>query len=53
LPAEIGHNGPANHGYDLDDFKRAVQPGNFPAVSFIKAQAYQDGHAEYSDPPAA
>ena len=48
--AEIGHDGPANHGYDLDDFKRSVQSGNFPAVSFIKAQAYQDGHAGYSDP---
>jgi phospholipase C len=48
--AEIGHDGPANHGYDLDDFKRSVQAGNFPAVSFVKAQAYQDGHAGYSDP---
>jgi phospholipase C len=48
--AEIGNSGPANHGYDLDDFKRVVQAGNFPAVSFIKAQAYQDGHAGYSDP---
>jgi phospholipase C len=48
--SEIGNNGPANHEYDLDDFKRAVQSGNFPAVSFIKAQAYQDGHAGYSDP---
>ncbi len=24
--------------------------GNFPAVSFLKAPAYQDGHAGYSDP---
>jgi len=47
---EIGHDGPANHGYDLEDFKSAVQAGNFPAVSFIKASAYQDGHAGYSDP---
>ena len=23
---------------------------NFPAVSFLKAPAYQDGHAGYSDP---
>lgn len=43
--AEVGHNGPANHNYDLDDFYNAVRAGNFPAVSFIKAQAYQDGHA--------
>jgi phospholipase C len=48
--AEIGHNGPANHNYDLDDFIQAVKAGNFPAVSFIKAAAYQDGHAGYSDP---
>ena len=48
--AEIGHNGPANHEYDLEDFFAAVQAGNFPAVSFLKAQAYQDGHAGYSDP---
>ncbi len=48
--AEIGHNGPANHNYDLDDFIQAVKAGNFPAVSFIKAPGYQDGHAGYSDP---
>jgi phospholipase C len=48
--AEIGHNGPANHEYDLDDFYSAVRAGNFPAVSFIKAQAFQDGHAGYSNP---
>jgi len=28
--AEIGHNGPANHQYDLDDFIQAVKAGNFP-----------------------
>ena len=48
--AEIGHNGPANHGYDLHDFFDAVKAGNFPAVSLIKAQAFQDAHAGYSDP---
>jgi phospholipase C len=48
--SEIGHNGPANHEYDLVDFFAAVKAGNFPAVSFLKAQAYQDGHAGYSDP---
>ena len=26
------------------------EPGNFPAVSFLKAPAFQDGHAGYSDP---
>jgi phospholipase C len=47
---EIGHDGRANHQYDLQDFYTAVASGNFPAVSFLKAQAYQDGHAGYSDP---
>jgi phospholipase C len=48
--SEIGHDGPANHKYDVKDFFTAVEHGNFPAVSFIKAPAYQDGHAGYSDP---
>ena len=41
---------PANHAYDLDDFYAAVKAGNFPAVSYIKMPAFQDGHAGYSDP---
>ena len=48
--AEIGNDGPANHQYDLEDFFAAVKAGQFPAVSILKAQAYQDGHAGYSDP---
>lgn len=40
----------ANHEYDLEDFYAAVKAGNFPAVSYLKAAAYQDGHAGYSDP---
>ena len=48
--AEIGNAGPANHQYDLRDFFAAAQAGNLPAVSFLKASAYQDGHAGYSDP---
>jgi len=47
--AEIGHNGPANHVYDIQDFM-AMAPYGIPAVSFIKLAAYQDGHAGYSDP---
>ncbi len=27
-----------------------MKAGNFPAVSYLKALAYQDGHAGYSDP---
>ncbi|NEB04091.1 alkaline phosphatase family protein [Streptomyces sp. SID13726] len=48
--AEIGHSGRANHNYDLSDFDAAVKAGNLPAVSFLKAGEYQDGHAGYSDP---
>ncbi|GCB53169.1 phospholipase C precursor [Streptomyces sp. NL15-2K] len=48
--AEIGHNGRANHNYDLTDFDAALTAGNLPAVSFLKAAEYQDGHAGYSDP---
>jgi len=48
--SEIGHDGAANHQYDINDFFTAVKHGNFPAVSFLKASAYQDGHAGYSDP---
>jgi phospholipase C len=48
--AEIGHDGPANHNYDVTDFFAAVSANNFPAVSFLKAPAFQDGHAGYSDP---
>jgi phospholipase C len=48
--AEIGHNGPANHQYDTHDFFDAIKAGNFPAVSFLKAPGFQDGHAGYSDP---
>jgi phospholipase C len=47
---EIGHDGPANHQYDLNDFDTAVKTGNLPAVNFLKGVAYQDGHAGYSDP---
>ena len=49
--ARIGHQGDAaNHQYDMTDFYAAVEAGNFPAVSFLKAPGYQDGHAGYSDP---
>jgi phospholipase C len=47
----IGREGDgANHQYDTGDFFAAVKAGNFPSVSFVKAPAYQDGHAGYSDP---
>jgi phospholipase C len=48
----------ANHQYDMSDFNALVaaishgflSPDNLPAVSFLKAPGYQDGHAAYSDP---
>lgn len=48
--AMIGHTDQANHQYDLSDFWRAADSNNLPAVSFLKASEYQDGHAGYSDP---
>jgi phospholipase C len=47
---EIGNDGPAHHQYDVEDFYTAAAENNLPAVSFLKAPAYQDGHAGYSDP---
>jgi phospholipase C len=48
--AEVGHNGQANHQYDLTYFDKVAKKGSLPAVSFVKASEYQDGHAGYSDP---
>ncbi|MFI5782498.1 phospholipase C [Nocardia sp. NPDC051570] len=47
---EIGRGGPANHQYDATWFTRAAKAGKLPAVSYVKAGAYQNGHAGYSDP---
>jgi len=41
---------PANHQYDTNDFFATLKAGNLPAVSFLKAPAFEDGHAGYSDP---
>jgi phospholipase C len=48
----------ANHQYDMSDFDALVgaishgflSPDHLPAVSFLKAPGYQDGHQGYSDP---
>jgi len=48
----------ANHQYDMSTFDQIVSgiaagklsPNLLPAVSFLKAPGYQDGHAAYSDP---
>ena len=50
-PSSVGIDGdPANHEYDIHDFYDAINAGNFPTVSFLKAPGYEDGHAGYSDP---
>ncbi|WP_290056651.1 phospholipase C [Amycolatopsis solani] len=46
----IGQTDRANHQYDISDFNDSLQAGSMPAVSFLKAPEYQDGHAGYSDP---
>jgi phospholipase C len=54
----------ANHQYDMSDFNNLVTAAaegqtnssspdgkyHIPAVSFLKAAGYEDGHAQYSDP---
>ena len=50
-PMTVGRtDDPGNHQYDMSDFYAAVSAGNFPAVSYLKAPGFQDGHAGYSDP---
>jgi len=65
-PAMVGFTDQANHQYDLDALFRVnsvsgaasriyevngFQPGvTLPAVSFLKAPGFMDGHAQYSDP---
>jgi phospholipase C len=44
------HDGGANHQYDTHDFFDAVKAGNFPTISYLKAAAYQNGHAGNSSP---
>ena len=48
--AMIGRTDRANHQYDLEDFWAAVDAGDLPAVSFLKATAAEDGHAGNSGP---
>jgi phospholipase C len=46
----IGKTDQANHQYDLSQFYLALAHKELPAVSYLKAAKYQDGHAGYSDP---
>jgi phospholipase C len=39
-----------NHQYDLSAFWTALGKDRLPAVTYLKAAAYQDGHPGYSDP---
>ncbi|HEY6341983.1 MAG TPA: alkaline phosphatase family protein [Bryobacteraceae bacterium] len=49
--ATIGMAGDAgNHQYDIHDFFDALAAGNLPAVSYLKAQSYQDAHPGNSNP---
>jgi phospholipase C len=48
--AEVGHDGQANHNYDISWFYKDLAAGHMPSVSFLKAPAYENGHAGYSDP---
>jgi phospholipase C len=56
--ASPGHFDTANHQYDLSWFDALVAaihagtmpPDALPAVSYLKAPGYEDGHAGYSDP---
>jgi phospholipase C len=50
--ALIGKTDQANHQYDITRFWEALHAHRLPAVSFLKAPGYQDGHAGYSDPLA-
>ena len=48
--AAIGRTDQANHQYDISLFYKTLTYGNLPSVSLLKAPAYQDGHAGYSNP---
>jgi phospholipase C len=56
--AAIGQDDPSttpadqrvNHQYDLTDFDTALENGNLPQVSFLKAAAFEDAHPGNSDP---
>jgi phospholipase C len=51
--AAIGRTDQANHQYDLSYFSDALNGtggAKLPAVSYLKAPAYEDGHPGYSDP---
>ena len=48
--AAIGTTDQANHQYDTINFFQALNNGNLPAVSFVKAPYAYNGHPGNSDP---
>jgi phospholipase C len=51
--SDIGYTDQANHNYDLSLFSDALNGtdgATLPAVSYLKAAQYEDGHPGYSDP---
>ena len=56
--SEVGYSDPTgtpldrtvNHQYDITWFNQAVEAGNMPQVSFLKAPAAENGHPGNSDP---
>jgi phospholipase C len=48
--AMIGRTDQANHQYDIARFWDALNAHKMPAVSYLKAPGWEDGHAGYSDP---
>jgi phospholipase C len=46
----IGKTDQANHQYDLSLFFSAISENSLPAVTFVKAKAFQNGHPGNSDP---
>jgi phospholipase C len=56
--SEVGHSDASsmqwshrvNHQYDISWFKKAIEAGNMPQVSFLKAPAALNGHPGNSDP---
>ena len=51
--SEIGYTDQANHQYDISDFSDALSGtggATLPAVSYLKAPAYENAHPGNSDP---
>lgn len=47
---EVGHDGKANHQYDLSLFQKSALAHGLPAVTYLKANRANDGHPGNSSP---